>query len=378
MCRVVKVSALRSLSVVAALASALGGACGDDDEPPALAPTQDASATDAGLVDASTASGRARAEAELMATAESAAMSGTDGEDAGVPFSGTAVFAEHPESIDMMLDVQGCTLGRVYQAVVQAGSNCSQQTLEGAPWDGARAQGISQLMCLRLSGRGTSTAYYARSDTDAKPWTLGGSSDSNLVGHALVVFDSETLEPVLCGVIARTPDAPPTETGPAHGPSVAIRAAVASVCLFDQLVPKSKPNCPDFAAAVTCSSEHCELDRCVDSCASYVRCLADVGTTDLCSVAFECEVSQECSRCQRAVLDCELGLCEDTLSCAAPASDDGPCSQLKTCCATQGAQAGECLQLAHQLVGLGGDSQCATLIDAWNNLGRFNVPCQPR
>jgi hypothetical protein len=136
-------------------------------------------------------------------------------------------------------------------------------------------------------------------------------------------------------------------------------------------VPEVKAGCPDYAAATACASTYCELNRCVDSCATYVQCLAQAHGQDICAAAYTCEPSEGCSSCQSEVLRCELDLCLDTLSCAEPARPDGPCSKLQQCCTTNAADPASCLDITKNLARFG-DADCQRLIDNWTRSGK---PC---
>jgi len=359
-----------------ALCSVILAACGRADQRhSAPRPTAVANAsvsTDAGPpLDAQTPvdpHDTARALAALEPTV--AAESGADGV---VALSGRADLWEHGQDVTLRLEVMGCKPGATYPARIQAGSDCSAQTLAAEAWPAG--EGIDTFACTRTGG--AFLAYYARTATEAKPWTIGGPRESDVVGHALVLFDAENGQPVACGVIERAPAAPLSETNAMRGPSVQIRAAIAGVCVFDRLVPKVRPDCPDYAEAVECASAHCELDRCIDACAAYVKCMARTPDLDVCVVAYTCEPEEKCSRCQSEVVQCEQDVCLDKLSCAGPTRSDGACNQLKGCCNDSSDDAASCLDTVDKLARFGGDAECQRLIDDWNVRGDRSRPCLP-
>jgi hypothetical protein len=227
--------------------------------------------------------------------------------------------------------------------------------------------GIGDVLGCTTSGAFTS--YYARRPDNEKPWTIGGSHSSDVVGHALIVSEAATERVVTCGVIQRAPDAPLSETTDTQGPNVQIRGVVAGVCVFDRDVPKIKPGCPDYGTATTCGSTYCELNRCIDTCATYVQCLAQAHGQDVCVAAYHCEPTEECVSCQSNVVRCEVDVCLDTLSCAEPASPDGPCSKLQQCCSMDDAS---CFQITKNLARFGGDNECQRLLESWRGSDK---PC---
>lgn len=293
--------------------------------------------------------------ARATAMIEPAAASGADNQ---VQLWGNAELWEHGPNVTLRLEIHGCKTDGQFRARIQAGADCSERTLLGDAW--ALSADIEELACSRASD--AIVAYYARRAADQTPWTIGGARDSDVVGHALVLFDATSDKPVACAVIERAPDAAPSETNDMNAPTVQIRGAIAGVCVFDRLVPKVEPNCPDYPAAVECASAYCELDRCTDACASYVKCLAQARGLDTCVAAYSCEASEQCSLCQSEVVRCEQDLCWDKLVCSPPATPDGPCSKLVQCCTMNDEDPDLCRKLAR----LGGDADCQRLIDNWN------------
>lgn len=293
-------------------------------------------------------------------------LAAESGEEPAVTVLGEAVLWEHGPAVTLRLDIEACKPGAMYQARLQDGSDCSDRTLAADAW--SAGEGIGVFGCLP---NGSFIKYYARRADSDQPWTISGSPRTNVVGHALVLTDVSSGRAAACGVIKRAPDAPLQETTDTVGPTVQIRGAIAGVCVFDRQVAKVKPGCPDFAAATACASTYCELNRCIDSCAEYVKCLAQMRGVDICVAAYSCELSDACASCQSEVVRCEVDLCLDTLSCAEPPTPDGPCSKLEACCSMDDADSASCLDFSKNLAHFG-DTECQHALDNWKRIGK---PC---
>lgn len=317
-----------------------------------------AAGADAGAVPRDTA----RATAKLEPTV--AAESGADGRP--IALSGTADLWEHEQSVTLRLDIRDCKPGAMYRARVHAGSDCSARTFAAEAW--SAGEGIHTFGC---TPSGSFIGYYARRADHEAPWTIARARSTDIVGHALTLSDVVTEEPVTCGVIERAPDAPFSETTDSEGPSAQIRGAIAGICVFDRQVPKVKEGCPDYAEATACASTYCELNRCIDSCSSYVYCLARARGVDVCMAAYTCEPSEACTHCMSEVMRCEVALCLDTLTCAEPPTPDGPCSKLQQCCSMNEADSASCIEITKNLASFG-DRECQRLLDSWIQSGK---PC---
>ena len=363
-------NACRTVSCVLSLLVLV--ACSDAKKEPAKQGTDASVSTDAGTGRDAQASTQPRDTARALATIEPT-IAAERGETTPISLFGQGALWEHGQSVTLRLDIQGCKPGTLYQARIQAGSDCSDKTLTGAVWSGG--DGIDTLRC---PGTGAAIRkHYARQAEYDKPWTIGGSRETNVVGHALVLFEVESGQHVSCGVIERAPDAPPSETTDSEGPSLQVRGALAGVCIFDRLVGnKVTPDCPDYATAVACATTRCELNRCLDTCATSVKCLAQARGLDVCMAAFTCEPTDACGQCQSDVLRCEVDVCLDKLSCSGPARQDGACSQLLKCCMRDNENPASCLDFAEQLMRFSGEAECQRLIDDWNVRGDRNMPCE--
>jgi hypothetical protein len=292
--------------------------------------------------------------------------------DAGRTLSGTGRFAVTESGVDLAILLNGCPSTAELQLFIQEGTDCSADTLAGPHWNGAHGEGIPDVPCVGVSGQGRGAISRAN-DEDA-PWTIGGSSDSDVLGHALVAYDRDSGKAVACGVIMFDESAPPaSDAGAATDVPLLARAQVAGLCLGKSLVRDNLQQCPDPAELSTCAQEHCQLDSCVATCADYLACTSKAD--DPCSVAFTCEITKDCSSCQGSVQMCAFSFCSDQFSCAAPPTEGGPCSQLRACCALQGDMANSCLELVSMIEKISGDPSCFGVMRDWDFVAHLPVPC---
>jgi hypothetical protein len=285
--------------------------------------------------------------------------------------SGVATFSQSSITVDLMISFRGCTSYTRYPVFIQEGSDCSDETLLGARWDSPRGEGITDLGCTGTTsiGRG----FYSRSLKADKAWSIGNPARSNLLGHALVVYDPDTLQPIACGEIMRAPDAAPTSEAPIA--TTEASAAIAGLCLSQTFVRDNDQKCPDPVALAKCAREHCELDACLEEeCADYVACLDQ--SDDPCSQAFQCEITDACAECQSHMHECVFGFCSEELACAAPVTPGGPCSKLEACCAMQGDEAESCLENVRVLERYSGDPSCYGAMHDWDVNSHLPVPCK--
>ncbi|HEY2736408.1 MAG TPA: hypothetical protein VGI70_20555 [Polyangiales bacterium] len=303
----------------------------------------------------------AKAMADLEPVADAVA-------DASAAVNGSATFAETADGVDFVLQMRsGCEPGNMYPTFIQAGTDCSDAALHGAHWDSPRGEGVGLTSCIITSGVGRT--YYTRAKSDKKPWTIGSPAASNILGHALIISDPTTLEPLACGVITRAPDAASTK------PNVSTqqRALLAGLCEYKMFVRDNAQDCPNETELAKCGTEHCELDGCVQPCAPYLACLTAM--SDPCSSDTSCELSTDCASCEGDVNSCMYGFCSDQIACASPIAPDGPCSQLEACCAMQGDGAAQCLDTVRLLEKFSGDPSCMGLKQDWDATAHLAVPC---
>jgi hypothetical protein len=296
--------------------------------------------------------------------------------------NGQGTFSETAQGIDFELRVRGCANindAKPLPLVIMQGADCSDASLLGARWDSPRGEGIPSATCT--GARGGGRTFYTRLKSDAKPWTVGTPDASNVIGHALVVYDPETLQPGACGVIGREPDkqqASPTAKG-ATAPSEAARAVISSLCLGRMLVRDNTQDCPNPKELNACASMHCEVDACLAQCTDYTACLDQQmnAGTDICQASLvQCQITQVCSTCIGEVSQCVLGFCADQIGCASPVMTNGPCSKLEACCNQQGdADSQPCLDTVHLLEKLSGDPSCYGAMHDWDTTAHLKVPC---
>jgi len=336
---------------------------------------RDAAGSDGGLDAASRESAP-----RLGFTAIATLASIPDATDAAAPeVMGTAMFAQRPAGVTLLISITGCDPLATYDVVIQQGGDCEPATLQGEPWDDPRGAGISNVMCTGTSGVGH--VYYTRADGNAKPWSIDGSAASNLVGHALVIYAAGMPgRPVACGTITR--DAPPSglEAGAldasgsdAHVPSVEVRAELAGFCLSQIVVRSNDQSCPDVGKFEACVSGRCGPAACYGPCAEYSACLEGSKTT--CDPACNSVLTLACSECTNRLTMCAVGFCTDQLSCAAPPVPGGPCSMLEACCGMQGDGAPSCLQTVHLIEKISGDPSCLGVMHDWDTTAHLAVPC---
>jgi hypothetical protein len=284
---------------------------------------------------------------------------------------GKATFRQSVSSVDLAMMIRGCANpAKAYRVFVKEGSDCSEQTLLGPNRDGGRGEGIA-LGCFGTAGTGRTT--HARANDSSEPWSIGGPARSNVVGHALAVYDPDTMSPLACGVIELDVRTEPQEQ-PAEAPPVERAAPIAGLCTAQVIVRDSEHPCPDPNEIVKCASEHCDLNACVAVCSDYVDCLME--SDEPCSRQFVCDITEPCSDCYSKLQTCALNFCADVYACAAPASPDGPCSKLEACCAMQGEKAEMCLELVQTIKKLSGDPSCVGAMQDWDFSSHLEVPCE--
>lgn len=280
--------------------------------------------------------------------------------DAGVPdpIMGTATFATNASGVDLTLSITGCVIGNGtgYPVRIDEGSACAATTSQGSVWDAPRGDGITGVSCTGNSGVGL--AYYTRLGSDPKPWSVGGPSSSDVLGHTLVILDPSTMQPVACGPIELMADAGASldaSSSDGGGVRADIRAQIAGYCQYEALSPT--PACPVPQRVVDCACTHCDLSACLSACSDFATCLE--GEPDACATS--CPVDQACSDCMSSVQQCLLGFCLDDVACAVP-TPGGPCSKVEACCTMQTSRAQECLATVQKIEKLSGDPSCVGLM----------------
>jgi hypothetical protein len=311
----------------------------------------------------------AKAGARASVTLDGLDPEGPNGEQS---LHGEASFRVSDAGVDLTMSVLGCTTGRKYEVYILAGGDCSSQTLEGERWDSPRGEGIADLDCgTTRYARG----LHMRSSKDAKPWTVEGPAASNLIGHAMVVYDGD--HPSACGVIMLDAAAPSPDTGDQlDAVPLELRAQIAGLCLARSIVRDNAQECPNAKELEACSRAHCDLDPCVQVCSGsgYIACLQR--EPDGCAAEPICEIDAKCAECQSMVSSCTFNFCANQIACAAPVTPGGPCSQLQACCAMQGDMAPMCLELVQTIAKFSGDPSCYGIQHDWDFFSHLPVPCK--
>lgn len=161
------------------------------------------------MVAASGRAGNDRRVQELLASC--AAQSGSAGGSATAPatmpdaplqdegvLSGTAVFTHAPMGVSLLLVLDGCEDGALYPVRIHAGASCADRAGIGELWDRTRGADIPDITCQGSHA----TQEYVRTGTPDNAWSLGGSVDSDVIGHALVIgHPNDRTLPLACGVV---------------------------------------------------------------------------------------------------------------------------------------------------------------------------------
>jgi hypothetical protein len=286
---------------------------------------------------------------------------------------GRATFNVTEAGVDLTVLIRDCAPNGRAQVYIFEGSDCTSATLAGPRWDAPRGEGIPLLTCFGAGGQ--ARLAWTRSNDDSKPWSIATGEDSDVLMHAVAVFDVATGEPMACGVIQLDESQPPPTEPTAGATEVSLlgRAQIAGLCFGGLFVRTNEHQCPDPKELTECAQVHCPLDACVARCGDYLACTTK--EKDPCSVAYTCPVDDACAQCQGDVTQCVFMFCTDEIACAAPVTPDGPCSKLKACCDLQGDKADSCLEAVKVLEQLSGDPSCNGAMHDWDFFSHLPVPC---
>ena len=286
-----------------------------------------------------------------------------------VPIAGVATFHAIPASMDVSATVSGCEpFLKGYPLRIHAGSSCADPKSLGADLDQEDAGAEPLVYCNGTAGNGA--AYYSRPSTDARPWTFGGPTSTNILGRVLVIHDPVSGAPLACGEIPTSPAGPP-DAGTAPAVALNLKADLAGDCTYASLAPDASPPCPDPQALVDCATDHCGLAECLGPCTDYLTCLK--AQPDPCR-ATNCTKDSACGACTGAFFGCLASFCLDQVGCA-HVTPGGPCSELEACCQTQGDYVQSCQRSIHQIEKLGGDTSCVGTIHDWDWNTHIPVVC---
>ncbi len=290
------------------------------------------------------------------------------------PITAEASFRTTREGVDLTMHLQGCRVPYSYPVSIYPGSDCSAIQRDSQPWDGARGTLEMKAFCL---GSGGARLHLSRANTHAKPWSLGGSAASDLIGRTIAVLDPDTHEPLICGRVSVAADGgvPWAAPSPSQRPQNAVVEQLAGLCLLDATprTADSQPGCPNVDTLTDCAFTHC-IAQCLDQCAEYTACLQASG--ERCTAA--CPPNEACDKCLATSIQCTLGFCPDELACTPP-TPGGPCTELRQCCERQGPLVESCMTYADTMERLGGDPSCLGALWDWdfNTNYVYRSPCTP-
>jgi hypothetical protein len=296
------------------------------------------------------------------------------GDTTTTALGGTATFSASESGVDVAIRLMQCPRSGAVDLFIQDGSDCSDATITGPHWDSPRGEGLPKITCIGVSGIGRGA--YTRASDDKHPWSIDGSTASNVVNHAIVAYDSASGAPLACGVIGVDENAPPpTLIDPAAVSDIPVagKAVIAGLCFGGLFARDNEQECPNPKELTACAQEHCQLDACVAQCRSFLECTTQ--SDDVCDNALTCELDAACSGCLNDTQSCAVSFCIDKLACASPIAPDGPCAKLVACCNLQGDFAETCLETVHQIERLSGDPSCYGVMQDWDSVSHLPVPC---
>ena len=286
------------------------------------------------------------------------------------PISGTAVFNTTEEGVDVAIRLRNCRTGYLYPVSIHESSDCSSLQFGAASWDGARGA-LPPALCVGAPG---ASVFHTRLESDAKPWTLGGRAESNLVGRTVAIRDPDSGERLACGKIeVGKHGALAAAVDETRRPSDTVVLDAAGLCVLGLVGSDAAVSCPDIPRLAECTFSHC-VAGCLDVCGDYLGCIQ--GEATACNGA--CIPADECNKCLGTPA-CALGFCGDSLACAPPPTPDGPCRELRECCQRQGPLVSGCMAFVELAESLGGDGSCLGTLYDWdfNTNVAYRSPCYP-
>jgi len=123
----------------------------------------------------------------------------------GGTITGTATFTASGSDVTVVVALANCPEG-IHPMLIHAGTSCASEQEQGTHWDPPRGEnigsGTGQIMCM---ADGTAMLTYTRLGTDPKPWTIGGPTASDVIGHPFIVHAVGATATARhgCGVITR-------------------------------------------------------------------------------------------------------------------------------------------------------------------------------
>ena len=148
------------------------------------------------------AGGAAAGAGGMSGSAGTPASAGAGGRPALAKITGTATFITTSAGVDLAVMVTGCDAGKSYPIHIHEGMSCDSDMAQGAHWGPARGEGIPDVSC-GTGGIGSTMVSRAKSDP-MLAWSLGDVSDSDVIGHVVVIHDAdEKTRRIACGKVTK-------------------------------------------------------------------------------------------------------------------------------------------------------------------------------
>lgn len=113
--------------------------------------------------------------------------------------------ATYADSVTATVWLSDCVEGKSYSVHIHEGTSCDTISLQGGHWDGARGEGIPDVVCVANTetiGTYGMTTYNRRGTDPALAWTIGDDSNTDIIGHTIVVHDPDMpMTRIACGKI---------------------------------------------------------------------------------------------------------------------------------------------------------------------------------
>ncbi len=115
--------------------------------------------------------------------------------------TGTATFVASGANVMLTVALDNCPAG-VHPIHIHAGTGCGA-TEQGTHWDPPRGDTIGPNSTITCGTDMKGMLTHTRLGTEAKPWTIGGPSASDVVGHPMIVHGvgESSMVRAGCGVI---------------------------------------------------------------------------------------------------------------------------------------------------------------------------------
>ena len=200
------------------------------------------------------------------------------------------------------------------QFFIQAGSDCSDKRSRVRTGTAVVAKAFPTSRVSGVSGQGRGAL--TRSSEDARPWTIGGSSDTDVIEHAFVAYDAESGRRRMRRHHVRTGRDRCSGEGsrPSNDTPCSDARRSRASCL-GQMIVRDNEHLSRPKALTACVEEHCQLDACVATCADYLACTTQADDR---APPRSCGDRLALLDLPNYVQSCSLSFCADQLTCAAP------------------------------------------------------------